>query len=339
MEIMNIALFSSKSYDKEYFEKTNKNFNTKIHYFEASLKPETAKLAEGYDAVCVFVNDKINRETLEKLSQYNIKIVALRCAGFNNVDLEAAEEYGITIMRVPAYSPHAVAEHAVALILSLNRKIHKAYHRVRDNNFSLDRFTGFDLYGKTVGVIGTGNIGLEFSKIMTGFGCKIIANDVNRNPEAISIGVEYTHLENLLKESDIISLHCPLTRSTNQIINKKSISLTKKGVMIINTSRGKLINTHDVIDFLANRHIGYLGIDVYAEEEKLFFKDLSERIIDDDQISRLMSFPNVLITAHQAFLTREALEQIAHTTLQNIKDYFDNSNNLNMVSLSHISKK
>jgi D-lactate dehydrogenase len=333
---MKVALFSSKSYDKDYFTRINSVYKYELTFYETSLKTDTVKLAAGFDAVCAFVNDRITRSTIIELNKYGVKIIALRCAGFNNVDLEAAYEYKIKVVRVPAYSPHAVAEHAVALILSLNRKIHKAYHRVRDNNFSLERLAGFDLYGKKMGIIGTGNIGLEFAKIMTGFGCKVQAYDVKVNPDVEVLGVNYMDLETLFKTSDIISLHCPLTPETNEIINKETLSMMKKGVMLINTSRGKLINTRDVIDSLKNRHLGYLGIDVYAEEEKLFFKDLSEKIIDDEEISRLLSFPNVLITAHQGFLTHEALDQIAKTTLQNIKDHFAGNSNDNEVSIKHI---
>ncbi len=335
---MKIALFSTKSYDKDYFTRMNSKFQYELSFFETSLKTETVKLAAGFDAVCAFVNDRITRSTILELKNLKVQIIALRCAGFNNVDLEAAHEFNIKVVRVPAYSPHAVAEHATALILSLNRKIHKAYHRVRDNNFSLERLAGFDLYGKTTGIIGTGNIGLEFAKIMLGFGCKVHAYDVKSNPDVESLGVQYTDLETLFKTSDIISLHCPLTPETNEIINRNSLAKMKKGVMLINTSRGKLINTLDVIESLKNRHLGYLGIDVYAEEEKLFFKDLSEKIIDDEEISRLMSFPNVLITAHQGFLTHEALEQIAQTTLQNIKDHFAGNINNNEVSIQNIKK-
>lgn len=335
---MKIAFFSSKKYDQDYFERLNKEFNHELSFFEVSLKANSAKLASGYDAVCAFVNDRINRETIEVLSQYNIGLIALRCAGFNNTDLEAASDHNIKVMRVPAYSPHAVAEHAVALILSLNRKIHKAYNRVRDNNFSLERLSGFDLFNKTVGVIGTGNIGIEFCRIMKGFGCKVIAFDVHKNPEAEKLGVVYMELEDVFKNSDILSLHCPLTPETAQIINRKTLQMMKKGSMLINTSRGKLINTQDVIESLANRHLGYLGIDVYAEEEKIFFRDLSERIIDDEMISRLLTFPNVLITAHQGFLTHEALEEIARTTLQNVSDYAEGRENSNLVSFEKVKK-
>lgn len=333
---MKIAFFSSKSYDQKYFTGSNENRDHDLSFFEVSLKPSSAKLSSGFNAVCAFVNDRINEETMKILHEENIKLILLRCAGFNNVDLEAADKYGIRIMRVPAYSPHAVAEHAVALILSLNRKIHKAYNRVRDNNFSLERLSGFDLNNKIVGVIGTGNIGYEFSRIMQGFGCKVIASDVRKNEKVEEMGVEYVELETLFRKSDIVSLHCPLTPDTHHIINKDSLQSMKKGAMLINTSRGKLINTPDVIQSLAARHLGYLGIDVYAEEEKIFFKDLSEKIIDDEMISRLLTFPNVLITAHQGFLTHEALVEIADTTLDNAEDFAAGRSSDNEVGIEKV---
>ncbi|HYW95822.1 MAG TPA: 2-hydroxyacid dehydrogenase [Bacteroidales bacterium] len=336
---MKVAIFSTKTYDQEYFDRFNKDKEHELTYFEVSLKSSTAKLASGFDVVCAFVNDRIDHDTIRELASHNIGLIALRCAGFNQVDLDAASKYGLRVMRVPAYSPHAVAEHAAALILSLNRKIHKAFNRIRDNNFSLERMVGFDLYGKTVGVIGTGNIGRVFGTIMKGFGCKVIAYDVHKNAAAEDAGIEYTDLTHLFKEADIISLHCPLTPSTYQLINKHTLEMMKKGVMLINTSRGKLINTADVIESLKERHLGYLGIDVYAEEEKIFFKDLSERIIDDEMITRLSTFPNVLITAHQGFLTREALEGITLTTLRNISDYAAGRSSENEVSLEKLDAK
>ena len=278
----------------------------------------TVNLTKGYDAVCVFVNDRLNAEVIAALKENDVKLIALRCAGFNNVDLEAAKEHGIKVVRVPAYSPNAVAEHAVALILTLNRKTHKAYNRVREGNFSLERLTGFDLYGKTVGAIGTGKIGQVFCNIMLGFGCRVLAFDLMEDKELASKGVEYLPLIDLLQQSDIISLHCPLNDQTRHIINKETIPMMKEGAMLINTSRGGLIDTVDVIEGLKSGRIGYVGLDVYEQEEKLFFKDLSENIIQDDLIMRLLSFPNVLITSHQGFFTEEALIQIAQTTLDNI---------------------
>ncbi len=321
-KLKKIAVFSSKPYDKEYLESANNRYNFQIIYFEASLNSSTIELAKGFDAVCIFVNDVLDREVIEKLSELNIAVVALRCAGFNNVDLDSAKSRNIKIVRVPSYSPESVAEHAVALVLTLNRKTHKAYNRIRECNFSLDRLTGFNLYKKVVGVIGTGQIGKAFCRIMLGFGCEVLAYDVSESDDVKKMGVHYCSLEELYKKSDIISLHCPLNSQTQYIINEKSFLLMKAGVMIINTSRGKLINTDDVIKALKLKKIGYLGIDVYEQEENLFFNDLSESIIEDELILRLMTFPNVLITSHQAFLTHEALTRIAETTLLNIQSYF-----------------
>ncbi|HER07955.1 MAG TPA: 2-hydroxyacid dehydrogenase [Bacteroides sp.] len=335
---MKIALFSSKSYDSAYFSEENKAFDHQITFFETRLKNRTADLAEGFEAVCVFVNDVIDRETICKLKDHGVKVIALRSAGFNHVDLAAAEECGIRIVRVPAYSPRSIAEHALALILTLNRKTHKAYNRVREGNFSLERLTGFNVGDRTVGVIGTGKIGATFARIMMGLGCHVLGYDKYQNKELADAGVEYTGLEKLLGRSDIISLHCPLTPETAYLINKQTLSMMKPGVMLINTSRGALINTNDIIESLKNGHVGYLGIDVYEQEEKLFYRDRSEEILQDDQIARLMSFPNVLITAHQAFFTREALEQIAVTTLQNLKDFEEGKELVNEVRYSEVSQ-
>jgi len=332
---MKIALFSSKSYDSEYFQIANERFKHDITHFEARLRSRTAHLVRGFDAVCVFVNDVLDKETIEILKDLDVKVIALRCAGFNNVDLAAASRTGIKVVRVPAYSPESVAEHALALILTLNRKTHKAYNRVRDGNFSLERLTGFNLTGKTVGVIGTGKIGAAFSYIMKGMGCNLLANDKYPDESLASSVVEYVNLERLLTGSDIISLHCPLTPETTYLVNREALDQMKPGVMLINTSRGALINTTDVIRSLKNRHLGYLGIDVYEQEEKLFFKDRSEEILQDDQIARLMTFPNVLITAHQAFFTREALDQIASITLENLTAVEEN---LPLVNEIHYSE-
>jgi len=316
---MKIAFFSTQPYDKEYFERHNKEHE--IIFFEVQLNEQTVKLANGCGAVCVFVNDQLNASVLKLLAGAGIKIIALRCAGFNNVDLYAAKENKITVVRVPAYSPHAVAEHALALIMTLNRKTHKAYNRVREANFSLHRLTGFDVYGKTVGVVGTGKIGACFVHIMLGLGCKVVAFDLIANKDLEAEGVEYLPLIEVLKQSDILSLHCPLTDQTKHLINKTSLSMMKKGVMLINTSRGGLIDAKAAIDALKEGQLGYLGVDVYEQEEKLFFHDWSENIIVDDVIMRLLSFSNVLITAHQGFLTEEALTQIALVTLQNVTDF------------------
>ena len=316
---MQIAFFSAKIYDKEFFNRYRGKHD--IIYFDAPLNEQTVDLAKGCNAVCLFVNDKLNAAVLKTLSALGIKLAVLRSAGFNNVDLVAAKANNIAVVRVPAYSPHAVAEHAVALALTLNRKTHKAYNRVREGNFSLERLTGFDLYEKTVGVIGTGKIGRVFCNIMKGFGCKVLAFDLIASKDVENAGVEYLPLTDLLQRSDLVSLHCPLNEQTRHIINAQTIGMMKAGVMLINTSRGALINTPDVINALKTGRIGYLGLDVYEQEEALFFNDLSENVIQDDDIMRLLSFPNVLITAHQGFFTEEALVQIAQVSMQNISDF------------------
>jgi D-lactate dehydrogenase len=321
---MKIAMFSTKSYDQEYFEKHSNDHNYSFSYFETSLNKDTANLTIGFDIVCVFVNDKIDKDTIEILSRNGIRLIALRCAGYNNVDIISAKSNNIKVVRVPAYSPEAVAEHSLALILTLNRKAHKAYNRIREGNFSLKNLIGFNLYGKTVGVIGTGQIGATFCRIIKGFGCRVIAYDISKSQELMNIGVEYLSLNEVFKQSDILSLHCPLTPNTKHIVNDQSLALMKNGVMIINTSRGALINTADAITSLSTQKIGYLGIDVYEQEENLFFEDLSEIIIQDDLILRLNSFPNVLITSHQAYFTREAMEEITITTLENINSFGKN---------------
>ena len=314
-----IAFFSTQAYDKVFFEKYNVDYGYELDFFDTQLNEQTAKLISNTDVICVFVNDVVNEAVIKQLAERKVRIIALRCAGFNNVDLEAAKKHNLKVCRVPAYSPEAVAEHAMAMILTLNRKTHKAYNRVREQNFSLNGLLGFDLHGKTVGIIGTGNIGKAFARIVKGFGCKVLAFDLVPNEELVDLGVNYVSLETIFKESNIISLHCPLNDTTKYIINEKSLSLMQDNVMLINTSRGALIQTLDVIHALKKGKVGYLGIDVYEQEDKLFFKDHSEDIIEDDQIQRLMSFPNVLVTAHQAFFTNEALSQIAITTLSNIE--------------------
>ncbi len=325
-----IAFFSTQTYDRNFFE--DRSDKHQFEFFETRLKRNTVQLAEGYDGVCVFVNDKVNSDILKKLSEMNVGLVALRCAGFNNVDLKAAEKYDIRVMRVPAYSPEAVAEHAIALIMTLARKTHKSYNRVRDGNFSLERLTGFNVHKKTIGVIGTGKIGQAFIRIVRGFGTSIIAYDTYPSEELVKAGVEYMTLEDVLAKSDILSLHCPLTPETNHLINKDTLAQMKKGSMLINTSRGKLVDTSAVIESLKEDHLGSLGIDVYEQEEKLFFRDLSEIIIRDDQIARLMLFPNVLITAHQGFFTKESLEEITRITLKNFDDYEKGQSTENEVS-------
>lgn len=330
-EKMKISFFSSKNWVINSFNEINKKYLYEFSYLESRLYNKTAALASGSDAVCVFVNDKIDAEVLEQLKERNIKLIALRCAGFNNVDIEKAKELGIGVVRVPAYSPYAVAEHTLGLILSLNRKYHKAYTRVRDGNFSIDGLLGFDIHDKTVGIIGTGRIGQLFAKIMKGLGCRIVAYDKFPNEKLKKAGVEYLELHELYAQSDIISLHSPLTHETYHIINEYAISAMKDGVMIINTSRGPLIDTSAVIEGLKRGKVGYLGLDVYEEEEELFFEDFSEKVIQDDMFVRLQTFPNVLITTHQAFFTKEAVHNIAETTLQNIKEYFEKGNSGNEV--------
>ena len=316
---MKIAFFSTKKYDRDFFDR----FITthEIIYLEAPLNEYTVNLVAGCTAVCIFVNDIANATIIKALKSYGVKLIALRCAGFNNVDINAAKENNIYIVRVPEYSPHAVAEHALALILTLNRKTHKAYNRVRDGNFSLDRLLGFDLFNKTIGVIGTGRIGQLFCKMMLGLGCKVLAFDLIANRELTTAGVQYLSLIDLFEAADIISLHCPLTEQTKHIINYQTIGMMKEGVMLINTSRGALVDTAATIEGLKSRRIGYLGLDVYEQEETLFFNDLSEKIIDDDDIMRLLSFPNVLVTAHQGFFTTEAMTEIAKTTINSFDEF------------------
>ena len=326
---MKIAFFSTQPYDKEYFERYNTEHD--ILFFETRLNEQTANLASGCNAVCAFVNDQLSAGVLKALKGIGIKIIAQRCAGFNNVDVVTAREIDIAVVRVPAYSPHAVAEHALALIMTLNRKTHKAYNRVREGNFSLDRLTGFDLYGKTVGVIGTGRIGQCFARIMQGLGCKVVAFDIVVNKELEVLGIEYLSLKEVLGQSNIVSLHCPLTEQSKHLINNDTLGIMKNGAMLINTSRGALVDTKAVITALKNGKLGYLGLDVYEQEEKLFFHDLNENIITDDILVRLLGFPNVLITSHQGFLTDEALTQIAIITLQNISDFENNRPFVNKV--------
>jgi D-lactate dehydrogenase len=316
---MKILFFSAKPYDIATFNQHNAAYGFELEYLETHLGPHIVNAVdEGTFAVCVFVNDKLTTEVIDVLAAKGVKVIALRCAGFNNVQLAAAKKHGIKVCRVPAYSPEAVAEHAVAMLLTLNRKTHKAYNRVREQNFSLNGLLGFNLHGKTVGVIGTGKIGKAFCKIMLGFGCKVLAHDLFEDESMIAAGVLYGSLDQVLQQADILSLHCPLTPENHHLINHDTLSQMKQGATLINTSRGALIDTHAVIDALKTGRLAYLGIDVYEQEERLFFKDLSGTIIEDDTIQRLMSFPNVLVTGHQAFFTEDALAQIAETTLNSV---------------------
>lgn len=329
---MKITFFSSQPYDKIFFEKFAQGRGLDLNFLEMQLDEQTVSLAINSDAVCIFVNDKVNAAVIDALKEMTIRVIALRCAGFNNVDLPAAAAAGIRVCRVPAYSPEAVAEHAVAMLLTLNRKTHKAYNRVREQNFSLNGLQGYNLHGKSIGVIGTGNIGQAFCKIMLGFGGTVKAFDLIANKEMEALGVQYLPLIEVLN-SDIISLHCPLNEQTKHIINAETLPMIRKGATIINTGRGALIDTKAIIQALKTGHIGALGLDVYEQEEKLFFRDLSSNIIQDDLIQRLMSFPNVLITAHQAFFTEEALSQIAITTLNNVEHLLKSSNLTNEAAL------
>lgn len=328
---MKTAIFSTCDFDKKFLSSANQPYGYEFTFFEASLNEQTVGLAKGFSAVSCFVTDKLNAEVLRLLSQQGIKFIALRSAGFNNIDMKAAHQHGITVARVPAYSPHAVAEFAVGLILSLNRKIHRAYNRIREHNFSLEGLLGFDLYGKTVGIIGTGKIGSVFSQIMRGFGVTLLGHDPIENPICLENGLKYISLEELYRQSDIISLHCPLTENTRHLINNAALEKMKKGVMLINTGRGALVDTKALITALKTGKIGALAIDVYEEEEGLFFHDLSTEIIQDDVFSRLQTFPNVLITGHQAFFTQEALTRIAETTLKNIWQFEHGSLNETLV--------
>lgn len=315
---MRVAFFSAKPYDRHFFQSANAAYGYELVFFEPRLSRETAPLAAGFFAVCVFVNDRLDQEVLEALARQGIRVIALRCAGFNNVDLFAAHRLGLPVVRVPAYSPYAVAEHTIALMLALNRGVHRAYARVREGNFSLVGLLGFDLHGRAVGIIGTGAIGSVVARILNGFGCRVLAYDLVKNPACEALGVRYVSREELFSEADIITLHCPLTPQSYHMIDEAALRLMKPGVMLINTSRGALLDTVAVIQALKTGQIGYLGLDVYEEEEDLFFEDLSNRVIQDDVFARLLTFPNVLITGHQAFFTREALSNIAETTLSNL---------------------
>ncbi|NDL60257.1 2-hydroxyacid dehydrogenase [Phytoactinopolyspora mesophila] len=318
---MRVAVFSTKPYDEQFLREANKSAGHELVFLEPRLSFDTASLAAGCDAVCAFVNDDLSGDVLSVLAKGGVRMVALRSAGFNHVDLATAARLDITVARVPGYSPHAVAEHCAGLILALNRKIHRAHNRVRENNFALTGLLGFDLHGKTIGIIGTGQIGVRFARIMAGFGCRILATDPYPSDDARQAGAEYVPLDVLLAESHIITLHCPLTPETHHLIDADRIARMRTGVMLINTSRGALVDTTAVIGGLKNGKIGYLGLDVYEEEADLFFEDLSDKLLNDDVFSRLLTFPNVLITGHQAFFTEEALRNIASTTIGNLTGF------------------
>ncbi len=328
---MKIAFFSTKPYDRRFFDLANAVAGHEITYFETRLTRQTLKLAEGHECACVFVNDQVDASVLIALAAQGTRLIALRCAGFNNVDINSARELGVTVVRVPAYSPYAVAEHTVGLMLALNRRIYWAHSRVREGNFSLDGLLGFDMRARTAGIVGTGKIGECVIRILHGFGCRIIAYDKHRNPACEALGVEYVGLDDLFAQSDIISLHCPLFKETHHLVNMESIAKMRRGVMIINTSRGALIDTRAAIEGLKSGKIGYLGIDVYEEEEALFFEDKTFEILTDDVFARLTTFPNVVITGHQAYFTQEAVARIAQTTLENITAYESGAELVNAV--------
>jgi D-lactate dehydrogenase len=311
-------MFSTRSYDINHFDPLLNADDIKFKYFDTQLNEHTAQLAHGYDAVCAFVNDDLSKAVLIKLAELGVKTVAMRCAGFNNVDIYAAKELNMKVVRVPAYSPEAVAEHSIALMMTLNRRIHKAYLRTRDANFSLEGLVGFNMFGKTVGVIGTGKIGVATMAILKGFGCKILAYDPYQNEQALKLDAKYVELDELYAQSDVISLHCPLTDDNHHLLNSEAFAKMKDGVMIVNTSRGGLLNAADAIEALKSGRIGALGLDVYEEEEYLFFGDHSSEIITDDTFRRLSACHNVIFTGHQAFLTKEALTSIAETTISNL---------------------
>jgi len=318
---MNVAVFSAKRYDRDFLDAANVSAGHRITYFDVPLERETAALAHEYEAACIFVNDNADADVLEALSRGGTRLIALRCTGFNNVDLRAATRFGLKVVRVTSYSPYSVAEHAVALLLAINRKIHRAYNRTRDSNFALDGLMGFDLHGKTVAVVGTGKIGLVFARIMLGFGCEVIGYDKYPSADFIALGTRYAQPGEIGARADIISLHCPLTPETHHIIDAEALSRAKRGALLINTSRGGLIDTAAVIEALKSGQLGGLAIDVYEQEADLFFRDLSSAIISDDVFQRLLAFPNVIVTGHQAFFTREAISTICETTINSISEF------------------
>jgi D-lactate dehydrogenase len=319
---MKVYFFDAHSFESKHFRQANSEFHHDLNFFEAKLTEKSVALAEGYPCVCAFVNDKLNENVLKVLSENGTKLIALRSAGYNHINLIVAKELGLKVVRVPEYSPYSVAEHAMALILTLNRKLHKSYNRIREGNFSLEGLVGFDLHGKTVGVVGTGKIGKAFIKILKGFGCNVIAHDVfPDNNFAQEVGFKYTDLESVFKYADILSLHVPLGPATHYVVNEKTIGLMKYGAMLINTSRGGLVDTKALIAALKTGQLSAAGLDVYEEEENYFFQDLSEKVLDDDMLIRLINFPNVILSSHQGFLTTEALNNIAQTTLGNISEF------------------
>lgn len=317
---MKTIVYNARPYERPFFDRANAGAHD-LTYVEARLTRDTAPLSDTYAAVCAFANDRLDEPCLQRLAEAGVMLIALRCAGFNQVDLAAAERLNLTVARVPAYSPQSVAEHTIGLMLTLNRRLHRAYNRVREGNFSLAGLMGFDMYGKTVGVVGTGRIGAAAARILSGFGCRLLGYDVQPNERCVELGMEYVSVDELLPQCDIITLHCPLTPDTHHLIDDDAISRMKRGVMLINTSRGAVVDTQALIRGLKSGHIGSLGLDVYEEEADLFFQDLSDRVIQDDVFARLLTFPNVVITAHQAFFTAEAVQAIAETTIENITGF------------------
>ena len=327
-----IAFFDAKSYDRDIFDKVNKHFGFDIHYYKERLSMNTVSLAQGKEIVCIFVNAECDHRVIARMKEFGVKLIALRCAGFNNVDIHAAKENGIKVVRVPAYSPHAVAEYAVTLMMALNRKVYRSVYRTREGNFKLNGLLGFDMYGKTVGLVGMGRIAKELIKILRGFGMNVLVYDIYPDEAfAREHQVRIVSLDELYEQSDIISLHCPLTEDTKFLINSDSITKMKYGVMIINTGRGKLIKTEDLIDGLRSHQVGAAGLDVYEEEANYFYEDRSDKMIDDDKLALLLMMPNVIITSHQAFFTQEAVYNIAQTTLQNATDFIDGKELVNEV--------
>ncbi|HSK38546.1 MAG TPA: 2-hydroxyacid dehydrogenase [Arenibaculum sp.] len=334
---MHVAVFSTKPYDREFLDAANTGAGHRFDYAEVRLSAATTALVSDADAVCAFVNDQLDATVLNALAGRGVRLVALRCAGFNNVDLAAARKLGVTIARVPAYSPYAVAEHTVAMILTLNRNIHRAYNRVREGNFALDGLLGFDLHGKTVGIVGTGKIGEVVARILAGFGCRLLAYDPYPSPACLAAGAEYVPVTELFSRSDVVTLHCPLTPETFHLVDTEALSVARRGFMLVNTSRGAIIDTRAAIEALKDGTIGNLALDVYEEEADLFFEDLSGSVLKDDVFARLLTFPNVLITGHQAFFTREALAGIAGTTIANITAFERDGRAVHEVSVDRIA--
>jgi D-lactate dehydrogenase len=334
---MRVIVYSTHQYDREFLTRANAAGRHELVFLEARLDAATAAAAVGAQAVCVFVNDRVDAKVLHALHRNGVRLVALRCAGFNHVDLAAAGAIGMAVGRVPEYSPHAVAEHTAALVLTLNRKIHRAHNRVREGNFALDGLLGFDLHGRTVGVVGTGRIGACFVRIMTGFGCRVLATAPDLNPDCAALGVRYVELDELLASSDVISLHCPLTPQTRHLIDAGALAQMKPGAMLVNTGRGALIDTRAVIRALKTGHLGSLGLDVYEEEGDLFFRDLSGEVIRDDVFARLLTFPNVVVTGHQGFFTEDALSAIGRITLANLDSFEDDGRPLHPVSMEFLA--